>query len=281
MKGAAFRRSNIAVRSAPGERRFRASRLAAALAFLVAAASDLQSSAQAAGATAALPALDAGVVVERFAAACAAIDDYQCRLYEFCQKGGRRERRVIDLYFLRPRLIRMDIVRGNKAFDAGSVGVYRGGSTVAGRKGGIAAGIVLNVDKRSPLATTVRGQTFEESDLEGILAKMRYHLANSSITVETTASAYRLDMAGRDPDRNGGVTRDIMVFDAATFLPIYSESYEGATKVQQARWIGYILNTGIPASFFEIRAEGSALKKAGIRSIDGLPVDERLFDEML
>jgi outer membrane lipoprotein-sorting protein len=220
-------------------------------------------------------------VIDRFASAAAAIDDYQCRLYEWCVKGRNREERVINFYYLRPDSIRMDIVKGNKALDAGSVGVYKGGATVAGRKGGIAAGIVLNVGKRSPLATTVRGQTFDESDLRGILGKMRFHLAESSIAVEEATSSYRLTMVPRDPRRNGGATKEVMVFDASTLLPIYSESYEGETQVQQARWTDYILNAGLPASFFEIRTDGSALGKAGIRSIDGLPIDERRLRERL
>jgi outer membrane lipoprotein-sorting protein len=227
------------------------------------------------------PAPSAPDLVDSFSAAVEGVRDYQCRLYEWCSKGRTLERRVINFYFARPRLIRMDVLRGNKALDSGSVGVYSGSGKVAGRKGGIASGIVVKVDRKSPLATTVRGQSMDESDLLGILELMKRHLASSVISVEATTGTYRVGMIPRDPAAFGGVTRDLLVFDAATLMPIYSESYEGPTQVQQARWTDYILNAGIPASFFDTRIKGAELANAGIPSIDRLPIDEGKVDERL
>ena len=40
------------------------------------------------------------------------IQDYQCRLVEYCTDGSRYEKRTINFYFKKPKLIRMDILKG-------------------------------------------------------------------------------------------------------------------------------------------------------------------------
>ena len=57
-------------------------------------------------------------------------------MHEFSIGGGRREERIINYYFKKPMMIRIDILDGNKALDKGSVGVYTGGEKVTGHRGG-------------------------------------------------------------------------------------------------------------------------------------------------
>ena len=215
--------------------------------------------------------------VDRFEEAYRAIDDYQVRLYQWCRSGRRYERRIIDFYFKRPRLIRMDILKGNRPFDDGSVGLYDGGEQVQGRKGGILSAIVLTVSKHDATATTVRGVTFDQSDLQGILERLRNGFRIGEVQLRIEGGWYWLHLIPRDPAAYGNVTRETVAFEPATFLPVYSETFEGDLQVEFARWTDYVLNVGLPDELFRIRTDASMLTQAGIQTIHGRPIDEEYF----
>ncbi|TVQ36277.1 MAG: hypothetical protein EA384_14700 [Spirochaetaceae bacterium] len=227
--------------------------------------------------SAADPPATASEAVDRFEEVYRSIHDYQVRLYQWCRSGRRYERRIIDFYFKRPRRMRMDILTGNRPFDDGSVGLYLGGDKVVGRKGGILSAIVLTVNKYDAIATTVRGVTFDQSDLQGILDRLRNGFTIGEVELELRGGWYWLHILPHDPEGYRGVTRETVAFDPQTFLPIYSETFEGELQVEFARWTDYILNAGLPDELFRIRTESSILRSAGIRTIHGLPADETYF----
>lgn len=212
-------------------------------------------------------------VVEAFRATYQCLSDYQCRTYEYCRQGNRYEERTMDVYFKKPRLIRMDVRKGNRFADTGSVGVYRGGDKVIGRKGGLLSFVVITVDKHDPQATTVRGLAFDESDLQATLEKMQFHLAESDCSLVAGAGLYELRFEARDPARNRGVTRDVIRLDIATLLPVSTDSYEGERHVQHAEWSAYILDAGLPDELFDVRWDAARLAGLGIRSVHELPLE--------
>lgn len=212
-------------------------------------------------------------VVEAFAAMYESLSDYQCRMEEECWQGNRHEERTINFYFKKPRLIRMDILKGNRFGDTGSVGVYRGDGKVRGRKGGLLGFLAITVDKHDPQATTVRGLAFDESDLQATLEKMRFHLAESACTLSTAGGIHELAFEPRDPSRNGGVTKDVIRLDAATLLPVSSDSWEGDRRVQHAEWSSYLIDAGLPDQLFDVFWDAGQLERMGIPSIHSLPVE--------
>lgn len=227
--------------------------------------------------SAADPPATAVEAVDRFEVVARSIRDYQVRLYQWSRSGRRYERRIIDFYFKRPRMMRMDILTGNRPFDDGSVGLYLGGDNVVGRKGGILSAIVLTVNKQDAIATTIRGVAFDQSDLQGILERLRNGFTIGDVHLELRGGWYWLHILPHDPAGYRGVTRETVAFDPETFLPIYSETFEGELQVEFARWTDYILNAGLPDELFAIRTDSSILRSAGIRTIHGLPADEKHF----
>ncbi len=222
-------------------------------------------------------ALDAETAIARFGETVRTVNDYQCRLYEWCGTGLKYEKRIINYYFSRPRKIRMDIVSGNRPFDGGSVGIYTGGQTVDGRKGGLLSGVVLTVGMGDAAATTALGVRFDESDLAGILEKINKLKKNSRTAVEFRGGSCWLFFDLDEPAPKWGITREIIVLDTVSWLPVYSESWRGKTQIQQARWTGYIVNRGLPEGLFEIRRDSSLLSSQGLPDIAEIPVDERNF----
>ncbi len=85
-------------------------------------------------------------------------------MYEWSINGRKIEIRYINFYFKKTRLIRMDIIQGNRGGDTGSIGILLDNGKVKGRKGGFLTGIAVTVNKNSRLATTIRRVTFDKSD---------------------------------------------------------------------------------------------------------------------
>jgi len=198
----------------------------------------------------------------------ALIGDYQCRMNEFSIGGGRREERIINYYFKKPKLIRMDILDGNRAFDPGSVGVYTGGDKVSGHRGGIMKDITLNISKNSTLATSVRGETIDQSDMLTVIERFQFHIRNSEISLREKASHVEFSFIPYDPSANEGITRDVIWIDLETMLIIRNERYEGKDLVQQVIWSDYIINAGLPDELFDARFDVAELQGRGIPLLD-------------
>ena len=213
-------------------------------------------------------------VVQAFRAKYESIIDYQCRMVENCRKGSRYEERTMNIYFKKPRFIRMDILKGNIFLDAGTIGVYKNDGKVTGRKGGFLSLFAMTVDKHDPQATSVRGLAFDEIDMQAVLEKMEFHIAESSAcTVTEGDGTYELDCEGRDPAANRGVTRDVVVLDAASLLPLSTDSFEGSQLVQHAVWSSYIVNAGLPDKLFDVFWDPRQLTALGIQNISALPAN--------
>ena len=192
------------------------------------------------------------------------IEDYQCRMEEFSIKDGRREERIMNYYFKKPKLIRIDILQGNRAFDRGSVGVYRGGDKVSGHRGGIMKDITLNISKDSPLATSIRGESIDRSDMATVIERFEYHVENSTARMSKKASHLEFEFVPVDPSLIDGITKDIIWIDRELMLITRSERYEGNKLVQQVFWSAYILNAGLPVELFDPGFDVHTLRGTGI-----------------
>jgi len=211
-------------------------------------------------------------VVEAFRAKYQSITDYQCRMVENCRKGSRYEERTMNIYFKKPRFIRMDILKGNIFLDAGTIGVYKNDGKVTGRKGGFLSLFAMTVDKHDPQATSVRGLAFDEIDMQAVLEKMLFHVSEgSACTVTAGEGTYELACEGRDAAANGGVTKDVVVLDAVSFLPLSTDSFEGSQLVQHAVWSSYVVNAGLPDKLFDVFWDPRQLTALGVQNISALP----------
>jgi outer membrane lipoprotein-sorting protein len=197
------------------------------------------------------------------------ITDYQCRLFEWGYKGPEYEKKTLNFYFKSPAKIRVDIIEGNRLFDAGSVAVFAGGNLVEGKKGGLLSGFVAKLDKKDPLIASVRGTAIDEIGLQGILVKLKFHLMHSAYTVCNMGDGvYCLTAIVNDPSLNGGVSKEVLYLDKTTLLPIKMEGFEGDKQVVYAEWSSYIFNAGLPPELFNMNYDLSSLKKLGIAILE-------------
>lgn len=192
------------------------------------------------------------------------IRDYQCRILEWCTDGSRVEERIINFYFKKPKLIRMDILQGSRPFDSGSVAVYLGSGKVSGHRGGLLKGIVLNVQKTSALATTIRGVAIDESDMETVLMEIPFYFQNGRILMTERDTVYEFECVPFDVSKNDGISKDVLRVDKKSLFVVYNERFSGASSVQRVEWSDYIIDAGLPDELFDIDFDVSELEKRGI-----------------
>jgi outer membrane lipoprotein-sorting protein len=190
--------------------------------------------------------------------------DYQCRLNVRSYLGIKREERIINFYFKKPKLIRMDILKGTRPGDSGSIGVYKGGDKVTGRQGGLLSGIVIKVSKENPLVTTIRGVGLHESDLETVFAQLAFYEAKGRIDFRDAGSSYVFTCTALNPAENEGISKDLVWIDSRNLLITKNERYEGDRLVQAASWGEYIVNAGLPEELFDVKFDVGALGVRGI-----------------
>lgn len=207
---------------------------------------------------------DAHRLFERIQHHYETITDYQCRIETYCRDGRREEHRILNFYFKRPRLIRIDLLWGNKPFDNGSVGVFTGGDAITGHRGGFLSGLVMTIPKKSPMATTLRGEAFDEIDMEAVLEKLYFYIDNGSVRIGEEGRFYLIVCVPFDVNKNGGVTKDIARFDRDTLTITGFQRHEAQGLVQEAVWTDYIINAGLPDRLFDVKCDPESLKQVGI-----------------
>ncbi|MCG8569375.1 MAG: hypothetical protein MJB14_04475, partial [Spirochaetes bacterium] len=199
------------------------------------------------------------------------INDYQCRVRQWCIHGTKYEKRIMNFYFSRPRNIRVEILRGNRMLDQGTIGIYTGGNKITGKQ----MGFVIQVDKKNPLVTTVRGVPFDQTDLEAILNRIQLHAEKSEgKVIKLRRKKICISFTPRNPSDFEGITRELVWIDLNSWLPEASESYDNSQLVQYVEWKHYIINQGLPGELFVISFSSKQLKKMGLTSIDDIPVNE-------
>lgn len=215
----------------------------------------------------------AGDVVKQFGRFLETVTDYQCRMYEWSIKGRKKEIRYINFYFRKPRLIRMDIIDGNRNGDPGSIAVLLPDGRVRGRKGGILSPFAITVDKDSAPATTIRGVTFDESDALAALDRLHFLLDHSTVRFSTDPGGWLFDCLLDKPEQE--ITREILYLSSTTMMPVYTKSMEGDKLVQHVEWSSYIINGGLPEEFFNVRYEAEGLKELQIPNNLDLPLEKK------
>jgi hypothetical protein len=210
-------------------------------------------------------------VIDLFRENLTTITDYQCRMYEWSILGRKQEIRYINFYFRSPRLIRMDIIRGNRSGDTGSIGVLREDGKVRGRKGGILSPFAVTVNKNSSLATTIRGVTFDESDALAAYDRMKYLLENSRYEMSEDSTGWLFEFTLNIPENN--ITREVLFLSSQNLMPVFTKSYEGNTLVQFVQWRSYLINSGLPVEFFDVRYKAEKLDDLFIPNNLHLPLD--------
>jgi len=197
-----------------------------------------------------VPAADVDQVINRLSDNYAKLDNFQCLLTKFERLGSKTDLRVYKYSFMKPRIIRMEIIKGK---NKGSTAVYKNGS-VRARHGGIFKPFVATCKITDRMVTSLRGGTITESDWLSIVDKLKAYRQDNKLKIEGIRErggrkAYLLAIDGLDED---GITARKLWIDASSFLPVASETYEGKILVNSMDYSDIALDIKMPDGLFDL-----------------------------
>jgi outer membrane lipoprotein-sorting protein len=215
----------------------------------------------------------AELLLERLDAAIATADDYQVRISTWVRSGRIEERRIVDLSYRAPDLLRIDVVEGSRFGDTGSVAILSADEVTA-RPGLRFVPIAVTYPKEHPRVSSVRGRAIDDAHLPVMADRIRRDVDAGSAVVRLTGSYFVFESGGAGTD---GAIRERLFFDRETGLPIHHESREGEALVEYVDWGEFLVNRGIPETIFSVDLRREALREfpAALLAARGITDRER------
>ena len=205
---------------------------------------------------------------QRLRESFANIRDYTCRLESQTAGPRKTEHSVYRYYFKRPKLIRMEMVRGRKP---GVIIIYAGGPKVRVKLPGALAVIPLSLGLTDRRIQDVRGHAPDHSDwgwfidrqLQGTDGAALRRLGRETVGGRD-ATVYQLTTAQPDPQEK--VAREKLWVDDKDTVLLKFELYDSSgTMVQQSVFTDIALNRGINTSLF---INFAPVTEAELRKVD-------------
>lgn len=182
------------------------------------------------------------------------IHDYQCRLSQWSVSGDRIEKKILNYYFGYDRHIRIDVLEGNRG--AGGTGILRVDGKVAARAKFLFVHLRFVLESSHSAVTTIRGRTFRDGSLMGILEMIRSHSEECDVDIERNDSSYVIYSVDC---KSNADRRTVIELDADSLLPIISRTFEFGEIVEYVMWTNYTVNGGLPVHIFDIKTKLSEM----------------------
>ena len=197
------------------------------------------------GAARATPAGDDALAA--FSTAWAGVHSYTCTITAHEVKGRDVQDRVYHVAFMRPNIMRMEIVGGA---GRGGAAVWNGGDTLFGHQGGFLSFVRLHLNIHDPKAVSLRGTTVAQASFGALLDRVK-SLKTSVLDAkaENGRTTLSVQIAGASPDKD--VTSIVLIF-AANHLPVEYDEYQGSTVVDHVVYSDYKGNVPLPDSTWKI-----------------------------
>lgn len=188
----------------------------------------------------------------------AKVDDYQATIVADEFTGDQRQERRFHFSFMRPDHVKAEIVDG---FLRGMVAIWNGGDRVIVYHHGMFSGLRKSFDLHDRIVTSPRGNTVASADFSQALQCYEMHPelvhveAGPIVEGVTTTrifmeAATPLQCPGYSPRDQTSVTKDELVIDDDTSLPLRHLRYVGERLVEQWDIRDLRVNTGLTESDF-------------------------------
>ena len=223
------------------------------LAFLALAAASLPGTGPTLRAPASEPlsTLSPATVAQRLQGRFDRIRDYECVIRTETHAGSRVEAAAFRLWYRKPGLLRLRVLRGRRQ---GSELVVGSDGVLRGRRGGLLRPFSRRLDRSDPALRSLRGQPAWELDFGSFLRAMheRMALPDSTAIVRMPAAAephLRLEVRYRPPGA-AHFLRDIWFIDPALWLIAAGDVFDGDTRVDHIEFSAIRVDTGLPEGGF-------------------------------
>jgi outer membrane lipoprotein-sorting protein len=158
--------------------------------------------------------------ISAFDHAFAKIDSYTVKVRAYEVLGTQTQVRVYQYWFKKPDLAKTAILSGP---GAGGGGVWKGGDTVSGHRGGMLSFLHLTISIHDPRATSLRGYTIPEGLLQNEVDEFKEipgTLSQHDGPSIDGAPTDEVDLDVSNPAANGGVVRMQMYLNKVTHWPV-------------------------------------------------------------
>jgi outer membrane lipoprotein-sorting protein len=209
---------------------------------------------------AAIPAGAASGPAELYAleASWAKVNDYQTTIVANEYVGATTQERKFHFSFLRPEHVKAEIMDGPMR---GMIAIWNGGDKVVVFHRGIISGVRVPFGLHDRMVTSPRGNTVASADFEAELDCFAAHpdlvrvhdgpQLDGDDTIELVMeSVTPLECTGYSEHDYATITRDVLIVNAQTSLPMRRMRYEGDTLVEQWEIRNLRVNTGLTLTDF-------------------------------
>jgi len=176
------------------------------------------------------------------------MDTYKCKMFSESWKRKKHEYKIMEFYFKKPNLMRMDVLEGDKA---GSVVLLNKEGKIRGKN---SMGMKKTLKPTDGRLKNLRGATFMQSSLLDMLDRLKAHVlergCKATLMEEECMKrpAYHLHIEHNDAD--DPVTFEEVWYDKGTYFIIKKIKYEGNAKVADTVWEDCQINIPLDDSLF-------------------------------
>jgi len=176
------------------------------------------------------------------------MDTYKCRMVSENWKGKKHESKIMEFYFKKPSLMRMDVLEGDKA---GSVVLLNKEGKIRGKNSMGMRSTLKPTDNR---LKNLRGATFTQSSLWDMMDRLKDHIFERGCKAALAEEecmlrpSYRLRIEHEDTD--DPVTLEEVWYDKETYFIMKKIKHEGKTKVTDIVWEDRQVNIPLDDSLF-------------------------------
>jgi outer membrane lipoprotein-sorting protein len=181
----------------------------------------------------------------------ASIEDYTCTADAHYRKGDRTEDKVFRVFFKKPELVRLDVLKGD---GEGGAAVLTKDGGVKAHGGGWLSWLVLPFGLDNPLVTTIRGHTLRQSHFGYIIQMMKETLASNeaSVAAESFDGAPSYVLKTSYIDAGGVARKEVAVIDRASLLVRKVQEYEGSAEVVSVTYYDIRTDQGLKDRLFDM-----------------------------
>ena len=194
------------------------------------------------------PFLSIDGIIDKVTDNYAKVENFQCALDKFERLDDKTDYRTYRYFFMKPRLIRMEIIKGK---NRGAVAVFKDGKVKA-RKGGLLKPFRMTYEPEDETVTSLRGRTILESDWQNIIDKLRTYYKEKKLKLigMESRNGRQVYLIETKDQEEGVLTKRKLWIDAATYLPFMTEMYEDEVLVSSMTYSDILVNTDMPREIF-------------------------------
>ena len=186
------------------------------------------------------------------------VDDYQATIVADEFDGATKQERKFQFSYLRPDHVKAEITDGALR---GMVAIWNGGDRVTVFHRGMLAGVRVGFALHDRVVTSPRGNTVAAADFSAALKCYDLHpdlvhvhdgpqIDGADTTEFMMEDAAPLDCPGYSEKDRTSITKDALIVDAKTSLPLRRLRYAGEALVEKWEITKLRVNTGLTQADF-------------------------------